>query len=167
MILLHFLLLPEKSDKINAVETKMDMGSKLYRMTACQRHQAAEAIKKVLSALEEVRFAFLFGSFSDDAGEASIPFHDIDLGIFLRGYAGKPAVYYALNLSAQLSSLLEVPVDVRVLNFAPLSFLFHVVRGRLLIDKDEDARCAFMERVVRHYLDMEPLLHRAIKEAYG
>jgi predicted nucleotidyltransferase len=161
------LLLPGKSDKINAVETKMVKEPKLYRMTASQRYQAAEAIKTVLSTLEEVRFAFLFGSFSDDAGEASIPFHDIDLGIYLRGFAEKPSVHYALNLTAQLSSLLEVPIDVRVMNFAPLSFLFHVVRGRLLIDKDEDARCAFMEWVVRHYLDMEPLLHRAIKEAYG
>jgi len=41
-----------------------------------------------------------------------------------------------------------------------------VVQGELIIDKDEDSRCEFMERVVRHFLDMKPLLHRAIKEAY-
>ncbi|MCK4764843.1 MAG: hypothetical protein KAW12_21775 [Candidatus Aminicenantes bacterium] len=42
------------------------------------------------------------------------------------------------------------------------AFLFHVVRGKLIIDKDEEARCDFMERVVRRCLDMKPLLHRAI-----
>jgi predicted nucleotidyltransferase len=140
---------------------------KLHRMTVVQRYQAAETIKKVLLSLDEVRFAFLFGSFSDETLESPVPFHDIDLGVFLRGFTEKSSVYYALKLSAQLSSLLEVPVDVRVMNFAPFSFLFHVIRGRLLVDKDEDARCAFMEWVVRHYLDMKPLLHRAIKEAYA
>jgi hypothetical protein len=83
------------------------------------------------------------------------------------GMSKKQYAAFALELSGRLSSLVKVPVDVRVLNFAPLTFLFHVVRGRLVLDNDEDARCTFMERVTRHYLDMKPLYHRAIKEAYG
>jgi predicted nucleotidyltransferase len=145
----------------------MNMEPKLYRMNPAQKQQAVEALKSVLSSIEEIRFAFLFGSFNDDPGESMLPFHDMDVGIFLSGMEEKESVYYALELSDRLSSLVKVPVDVRVMNFAPVAFLFHVVRGQLLIDKDEDARCAFMERVIRHYLDMKPLLHRAIKDAYG
>jgi len=145
----------------------MDMEAKLYRMSPARKKQVVEGIKQVLTSIEEVRFAFLFGTFIEDSQEAPLPFHDIDVGIFLRGLEEKKSVYYALELSDRLSSLTGVPVDVRVMNFAPVTFLFHVVRGQLLIDKDEDARCTFMERVVRHYLDMKPLLLRVIKEAYG
>lgn len=45
--------------------------------------------------------------------------------------------------------------------------LFNVVQGRSLDDKDEDACCTFIERAVRHYLEIKPILRRAIKEAYG
>jgi hypothetical protein len=79
----------------------------------------------------------------------------------------KESVYYGLEVSEELSLLVKVPVDVRVMNFAPVAFRFHVIRGRLIVDKDEDARCALMEDATRRYLDMKPLLHRAIKEAYG
>lgn len=147
--------------------TQMNREQKIYRLSPAKKMQVVETIKNLLSALPEVRFAFLFGSFNDDSEENPLPFHDIDVGIFLKDAAGKQSVYYALDLSEKLSSLVHLPVDVRVLNFAPVTFLFHVVQGRLLDDKDEDARCTFMERVVRHYLDMKPLLRRAIKEAYG
>ncbi len=145
----------------------MNMEPKIYRLNQAQKELVVGTLKNALSAVEEVRFAFLFGSFSDDWEKGLLPFHDIDVGIFLQGEGEKKSVYYGLELSERLSSFVRLPVDVRVINFAPVTFLFHVVRGRLLIDKDEDTRCAFMERVVRHYLDMKPLLHRAIKEAYG
>ncbi len=45
-------------------------------------------------------------------------------------------------------------------------FLFHVVTGELIIDNEENFRCDFIERVVRHYLDMKPLNVRAIKESW-
>ncbi len=145
----------------------MDMERKIYCLSPAQRKRVKELIKHELASMEEVRFAFLFGSFVDDSDEGPLPFHDIDLGIYLSGLEEKESLYYAFDLMDRLSSLAGVKVDVRVLNYAPVTFLFHVVRGELLIDKDEDSRCAFTERVVRHYLDMEPLLHRAIKEAYG
>jgi hypothetical protein len=147
----------------------MNREQKLYRLIPAQKEEVVETIKKVLSTRSEVKFAFLFGSFYDESIEKEdrLPFHDIDVGIFLQGITKKQSVYYALELADQLSCLIHIQVDVRVLNFAPITFLFHVIQGRLIDDKDEDARCAFMEWVVRHYLDMKPLLHRAVKEAFG
>ena len=139
----------------------------MYNVSQARKQQIEEAVIKLLSAKEEVRFAFLFGSFIADAEDAPLPFHDVDVGVFLRGLKKKESVYYALDLADELSLSAEAPVDVRVLNFAPVTFLFHVVRGKLIIDKDEEDRSDFMEYVVRHYLDMEPLFHRAVKEAYG
>ena len=57
---------------------------------------------------------------------------------------------------------------MRVLNDAPVTFLFHVFReGRLLFSRNDERLADLMERTVREYLDMEPLLRRATIEAYG
>lgn len=145
----------------------MDMEPKLYTVSQARKCRIEKTIIKLLSTKEEARFSFLFGSFNDDTEENPLPFHDVDVGVFLKGLDKKESVYYTLDLSEELSISTAVPVDVRVLNYAPVTFLFHVVRGKLIIDKDEEDRGDFMKHVVRHYLDMEPLFHRAIKEAYG
>ena len=145
----------------------MDMEPKLYTVSQARKQRIEKDIIKILSVKKEVRFAFLFGSFNDGTEENPLPFHDVDVGVFLKGLDKKESVFYSLDLAEELSISAGVPVDVRVLNYAPVTFLFHVVRGKLIIDKDEEDRGDFMEHVVRHYLDMEPLFHRAVKEAYG
>ncbi len=139
---------------------------KFYQMSPAQKQQVVETIINALMPRKEIMFAFIYGSFHD-LDEDNLPFRDIDVGLYVAGMAEKAGVYYGFDLSERLSSLVKTPVDVRVINFAPLTFQFHVVRGQLIIDNDEDARCAFTEHVVRHYLDMEPLYIRAIKEAFG
>lgn len=143
------------------------MKPRYFRMSPAEKQGVVDILVNNLSTGKEIKFAFIYGSFNDSPDGDNMPFRDIDVGIYVTGMDKKQSAYYALELSDRLSSLVKVPVDVRVLNFAPITFLFHVVRGRLILDKDEDARCAFMEWVTRHYLDMKPLYHRAIKEAYG
>ncbi len=130
-----------------------------------KKRQVVEDLIGAMSAKKEIIFAFIYGSFNDYTD--NLPFRDIDVGVYVSGMGKKDSFYYSLDLSEQLSTLTQLPVDVRILNFAPISFLFHVIRGELIIDKDEDSRCSFMERVVRHYLDMKPLLRRSIKEAFA
>ncbi|NIM12345.1 MAG: nucleotidyltransferase domain-containing protein [Candidatus Aminicenantes bacterium] len=145
----------------------MNMEPKYFQMSLAEKQQAVETIKNALMPKEEIKFAFVYGSFSDESSGSNLPFHDIDVGVYVTGMDEKESVYYGLEVSEELSSLVNVSVDVRVMNFAPVTFLFHVIRGQLIVDKDEDARCALMEDVTRRYLDMKPLLHRAIKEAYS
>ncbi len=145
----------------------MNMEPKYFQMSPAEKQQAVETIKNALMSKEEIEFAFIYGSFSDESGGSNLPFHDIDVGVYVTGMDEKESVYYGFEVSGELSSLVNVSVDVRVINFAPVMFLFHVIRGQLIVDKDEDARCALMEDVTRRYLDMKPLFHRAIKEAYG
>jgi predicted nucleotidyltransferase len=145
----------------------MNMEPKYFRMSPAEKQQAVETIKNALMPKEEIKVAFVYGSFNDESSESNLPFHDIDVGVYVTDMDEKESVYYGLEVSEELSSLVNVSVDVRVMNFAPVTFLFHVIRGQLIVDKDEDARCALMEDVTRRYLDMKPLLHRAIKEAYS
>lgn len=143
------------------------MKPRYFRMSPAQKQQVVETLKNSLMNEKQVKFAFIYGSFHEHTEENDFPFRDIDIGVYVTGMDKKESVYYGFELSERFSSLVKVPVDVRVINFAPLTFQFHVIRGQLIIDNDEDARCAFSEHVARHYLDMKPLLHRAIKEAYG
>jgi len=144
----------------------MTMEPKFYQMSPAQKQQAVETIINALMPRKEIVFAFIYGSFHEPDGD-NLPFRDIDVGVYVPGMDEKAAVYYGFDLSGRLSALVKTPVDVRVINFAPLTFQFHVVRGQLIIDNDEDARCEFTEHVARHYLDMEPLYVRSIKEAFG
>lgn len=144
-----------------------EMGRKQFQMSPAQKQQTVQTLKKILSPRKEIKFAFIYGSFNEYTGEENLPFHDIDVGVHVSDMKEKESVYYALDLSEHLSSSIKVPVEVHVLNFAPVTFLYHVIRGQLIIDNDEDARCEFMERVIRHYLDMKPLLSRSIKEAFA
>jgi len=169
-----------------AGDSSMDRGAgfreplPLFRCTAEQREQILAALKGVLAAQPEVVFAYAYGSFLED-----LPFHDIDVGIYVavenERIAASLSVDTATALEAAVKRLFRrglrsgpggnrpyfrsPPVDVRVLNRAPVSFCYHVLQGRLLFSRDEDARARWAEQVIARYLDVKPLRHRALKEA--
>jgi hypothetical protein len=58
-------------------------------------------------------------------------------------------------------------MDARILNVAPLSFLYHVLRGRLLYCRDDAVLSEVMERAVSRYLDLAPLVRRGTVEAFA
>jgi predicted nucleotidyltransferase len=109
-----------------------------------------------------VAFAYLYGSLLD-----SEAVHDVDVGLYLREVDAEGGQAAASALSARLSIIAGLPVDVRVLNEAPLSFVYHVLRGRLLLCRDEDLLTTMLEDVARRYLDLAPLLHQGTKDAFA
>ena len=128
--------------------------------------EAREALVRRLAAeLEKesaVAFAYLHGSLLD-----SEAVHDVDVGLYLRESETERGAAVASALSARLSIIAGLPVDVRVLNDAPLSFVYHVLRGRLLFCRDEDLLTSKLEDVARRYLDLAPLLHQGTKDAFA
>ena len=104
-------------------------------------------------------FAYLYGSFPELR-----PYHDIDIGVYVRD--PRDAEEIALALTQNLSSALERPADVRILNNAPTSFLYHVLRGERLLCRDDELLSSLIERTARIYLDIEPLRRQAIREAF-
>ena len=110
----------------------------------------------------DVVFAWLHGSFLTEGG-----FHDVDVGVHL-GAAADQRLPRVLDLTTRLSSDAGFPVDVRALDDAPLAFRFHVFRtGRLLLTRDDELLADCLERTMREYLDVAPLLRRATVEAFG
>ena len=53
------------------------------------------------------------------------------------------------------------------LNHAPIPFVFHALRGRLLFSRDDERLATIIEDTVRRYLDMEPLMRNATREAFA
>lgn len=72
-----------------------------------------------------------------------------------------------VTLSADLSRLVNFPVDVRIANAAPVSFLFHMLRGQLLVARDESFLADVMERTARQYHDQAPLMRLATWDAFA
>jgi hypothetical protein len=72
-----------------------------------------------------------------------------------------------LDLAVALSRIAGFPVDVRLANQAPLSFLFHALRGRLLTVHDESLLADLIERTARRYHDVAPFLRQATRDAFA
>ena len=126
-----------------------------------EREQIAQRLASGLDAEPSVVFAYLYGSFVEPR-----PFRDIDVGVYLDGVPVDRAAGVALMLSESLSARLGMPVDVRALNAAPVSFVYHVLRGRLLVCRDEAILGAIIEQTASRYLDIAPLLRQSAKEAF-
>jgi hypothetical protein len=139
------------------------MELKYYTANAVRKDQIMSAIAEILMQADGIDFSYIFGSFID----VDIPFHDIDLGVFFVGNNRLQMSEDANNLATILSRKTGYPVDVRVLNNAPVSFVYNVLKGKLIYEKNEDIRCQVMENTVRSYLDMKPILYLATKEAFS
>jgi predicted nucleotidyltransferase len=126
------------------------------------RKQLLNRLKETLGDRNEIQFAYLFGSFAE-----GLPFHDIDMGVYTSGVKAEEATRYALDLDRVLQRDLKIPADIRVLNFAPLPFLYHVFRGRLLFERNAALRERVVERTIQRYLDLKPMIRRGIREAFA
>ena len=71
---------------------------------------------------------------------------------------------YEISHSLRLEKVLGLPVDVKILNDAPLSFRYHVSRGILLLNRDDSIREDFLRRTWSEYFDFLPLSRIYLEE---
>ena len=66
------------------------------------------------------------------------------MGVYLGGFRGDDidAAVYAEKLSVELAEQAGVPVDVVVLNYAPMWLRLRALKGRVIVDKDPLLRLA-------------------------
>lgn len=115
------------------------------------------ALRGVLSQVPDVAFAYLFGSAVQGRG-----YRDIDIAVYLIPCPASP--YERFKLAMRIAGLLErcleprCEVDVRVLNEAPVLFQYEVLRtGRLLSERDREARIGYEAQLLSSYLDYHPV----------
>ncbi len=138
------------------------MRRKIYNLAENERELIKLKLKRILKSHGEIEFAFLYGSFLE-----RMPFRDLDIGIYVQNMDKNSVTNYAIGLAAELSAELKIPVDIRAINFAPLTFIFHVLRGQLLFSINDDLLAKIMEETMQKYLDLKPILYRTTKEAFA
>ena len=128
------------------------------------REQIVGGLKRELGARPEIVLALLHGSFPQ--GRA---YRDIDVAVWLDPGRLSPdeRFRYALDLSVQLHLRLGCPIDVRVLDDAPLAFRYHALRGRPLVVRDERFLDELRARTWDDYLDFQPFARQYLREALG
>jgi hypothetical protein len=114
-----------------------------------------------MSARSEVRFAILYGSAAEGG-----TFRDLDVGVFVdRSRVPVDAdLEYAFTLADELEGVVSFPVDVRVINDAPLPFRYNVSRGIPLTARDEEDLYTFLERTWDEWLDFQPIALQYLRE---
>ena len=139
---------------------RKNAASRVHRADPNARQDMTALLSGELAKRPNVSFAYVYGSF------VTVPdgFRDIDIAVWLDHDADR---FADVILSEDLSRLVDVPVDVRIANAAPVSFLFHALRGQLLAVRDERLLADVMERTARQYHDQAPLVRLATRDAFA
>ncbi|AIG98391.1 Nucleotidyltransferase domain protein [Archaeoglobus fulgidus DSM 8774] len=132
---------------------------KVHTLNDIQKREIINELTRLLKEREEIVFAYLHGSF------LTHDFRDIDVAIYLKE---DEDVLYEVELGVELEKILGYPVDVRVLNSAPLTFRFKVIKdGLLLFSRDEKIRSNFEALTISEYHDFSYFRKRYRREVLG
>jgi predicted nucleotidyltransferase len=78
---------------------------------------------------------------------------------------GRDLFEYEMMLSVELTLALHVPVDVHVLNEAPLGFQHSVLhRGETLSSRDDEFLTDFIEKVGLPYMEFSYYVQKYLRE---
>ena len=112
----------------------------------------------VFSARTDVTAAYLFGS---AARGTARPTSDVDIAVLFETPQPPTLDAPRFVIEGELERALGKPVDLVVLNDAPVDLRIRVLRdGRLLVDRAPAARIAFEVRTRNEAFDLEPVLAR-------
>lgn len=117
-------------------------------LSSDQKDRLRSNLSDIVRKRDEIIFAYLHGSFLNNR------FHDIDLAFFVKDV--EDVLDYELATSLEIEKQMGFPIDVKVLNSAPLSFKYEVTKGELIFCRDEDILANFIERTWHDYLDFKP-----------
>ncbi|MBC7195512.1 MAG: nucleotidyltransferase domain-containing protein [Caldisericia bacterium] len=136
---------------------------KTFDLDQKKREDLIKDIKNILLEDQNINFAYIFGSFVENN-----VFRDIDIGIYLDTIDKKKVFDYEFEISYNLSSKLNIDIDlldVRVLNYAPYSFLVSVFKnGILLFAKDYIFLTDLIEKVSLFALSNEYISKLSLME---
>jgi len=132
----------------------------IHKSTKSEKEKVKEIITDILKKREEILFSYIHGSFMEN------DFRDIDIAVYLGD--NKQFLKYELKMEREIEDVIGFPVDVRVINQAPLSFRFNVIKnGILLFSNDENIRCDFESLGIVEYHDFDYQMKNYRKEAMG
>jgi len=143
-----------------------DIKKTRYVLSSVQKEQLMKQIIAIVSSHTDYAFLYVHGSFIED-----VPFGDIDLALYIIEDLLPPidlTIKKEIALEVELQEKLGYPFDAHIINTAPLSFCYNVLKnGRLLYENDEDIRVRFVTQTIDRYIDFLPYRKRYLKEVLG
>lgn len=128
-----------------------------------KRQEIKEKIKQILFKEKDVVFAFIFGSFL-----SSSSFRDIDVAVYTHGIKKGDIFDYELKISKEIADGCDLTFDifeVKVLNFAPNSFLNNIFnRGQLLFSKNYQLLSDIIENTSLDAITNEYIAYQSLRE---
>jgi len=125
---------------------------------ARDRDNITSVITQYLAARPEILFAYLFGSVVE-----SDSFQDVDVAVYVQDALGiGDSLDYALKLSVELERMLRISVDIVLMNTAPDHLIHSISKGRMLVNRDDDARVDFITSSWSRYFDVQGKRRQAI-----
>ena len=134
-------------------------GMTVHHLDADGLERLQGVLRAELEHRPQIAFAYLFGSVLEPVG-----FRDVDVAIWTTPESS-PDI--DIELAGRLTERTGLSVDIRRVNDAPSSFVFHALRGRLLAVNDERLLADVIERTAREYHDLAPLRLQAVREAFA
>jgi predicted nucleotidyltransferase len=108
------------------------------------------------AADEGVVCVYLFGSRARHSERAS---SDVDVAVLLSHDPPRTLEGLGLDLAADLEHHLGKPVDLIIMNRAPVDLVHRILRdGRLIVERDRSARIRFVVRARNAWFDLKPIL---------
>lgn len=137
------------------------MEGKYFQVSPDDKEAITEDIKAFCREQPDIIFAYLHGSF-----RKADRFRDIDVALFLKNPTPS-TLQDEIRLETELAKVIKrFPVEIRVLNHAPLSFRYNVIKdGSTIAVVDDALRCEFVETTLRDYFDFAPFRKMYLKEA--
>jgi predicted nucleotidyltransferase len=122
---------------------------------------AREEIIAVLQNIAGLNFAILYGS----AGVGE-PFRDLDIALAVDRTVQPKAgdLDLAFAVSEALEARLPWPIDVRVINDAPLPFSYNVSKGEPLLLNEPEAYYTWLERTWDMWFDFKPIADQYLRD---
>ncbi|MFH0924219.1 MAG: nucleotidyltransferase domain-containing protein [bacterium] len=138
------------------------MEEKYYQLSEDKKRTIKKILKEKIEVILGLQFAYLHGSFLK-----ADKFRDIDLAFYL-DIIPPSVIEFELRLEVDFNEIIHYPVDVRILNNAPLSFRYNVIKyGEAIVVMNDDLRAEFEEIAVINYLDFAYFRKMYLKEVLG
>lgn len=134
------------------------------RLLEKDKLEIIKKLKDVLSREKEILFAYIHGSFLSEE-----KFEDVDIALYLEEEAIKniDPLEKEILLALKLEKVIKKKVDIKILNFSPLSFRYNATSGYLLFSLDENKREEFLCRTWSEYFDFLPVSKIYFQEVLG
>ena len=124
-----------------------------------QKQSILKNIAVIMKRHREIILAYVFGSFIH--GDT---FSDIDIGV-LTDKEMRSCLEFEFDLEIEIEDDINYPIDVRVLNNAPLSFCQNVIRdGSVILERDRNVHADFMGNILKQYFDFAPFRRKYLQE---